>query len=991
MKRSHALLALVLAAAAGAVLIFVPRNGDPGDSGALPEKVEVQTGPGGGIEIEGKPGKVSNPAQREVSAGEEGSGEAEDSGYRKALGGLRGRIVREKDRSPVAGIAVEAVEVWGTPFGLRLEEVLEGGSLRNPLEFKARVRTDADGRFEMIGLHSRAILVLAIGLGTDEAAFRIVDRSPSPGRVTDLGEIVLVERGILKGRIVDGEGKGLRGVRVRVLDLPRIVMNFGLSAWDPEGMILETNSGVVGGSGGRTLFPIPAWLAKLDAVLPFGEGRTGPDGRFEVRGIRPGPSTLLCTLPGYGRLTRTTRIRAGRTKDLGDLRMPEGEVLEGRILDADGEGVEGAECAAGAELPVGGLAMLGRPVQSGASGDFRIAGLRKGRLWLALRKFEGAAWEVFGPYRGGDPVEIRLARLRTGLVIVRGPGGRPLGGARLRIERKMRLSGLPGEGDLLPASLHLEERELGRWEVKDLPPGVYRVTAGKDGFAFASGELELPEKGKGKPCLLDLRKALRCRFEVREEGGAAVGGARILWAQEEMWTPMPVTLGRTDSEGLLEVSGPPRGKARFLVRHPGYAIETLEAVVTEGTVVRFRLRALGNLEGVVVKNGAPPEPTSILAEPVGRFSRDFDGLVMPRLAVSDARGNFRFAGLQPGSWKARPFFPLHTIRSPRDFLKLEGMMRASVRVGVEIPSGGTARVRLELAEGRPVGFGVIAGTLRIGGEPGAGYYIRLRGREFLKTRTDAAGAFRFDGLPSGTYTLAVRSSDEEGPVPTSLYERRFELKGQEVIQVPIQLHLGSALVRVRDSKGGALAGVQVRLRKEPDSNGARAWAFGVTGDRGTFLFEGLPSGRWKTGANPPRGFELLLPNRSFRLAPGDRVEVEIRPRPGCRVRGFLRLDLSGLKPKERAFAEKNPPTYLGFESEDFRKGTAVDSSKSPLGFVLDSVLPGDYRVTAFSRAGLWGGRLSVGPRGGEGIELVLKPDPGSLAKALDSKKRKARK
>ena len=145
-------------------------------------------------------GRVTAEPSAAVTEGDE------PPSYRNALGGLRGRLVWRGSRAPVVDTEVAVVEVWLDSFAGGLNDY-HGSETREPALFRARTRTDLDGRFVLPGLHSRATLVLAIGLQTPAAAVRFIDQMPAPRETVDLGEVELRERGGVDGRVLDPDGK----------------------------------------------------------------------------------------------------------------------------------------------------------------------------------------------------------------------------------------------------------------------------------------------------------------------------------------------------------------------------------------------------------------------------------------------------------------------------------------------------------------------------------------------------------------------------------------------------------------------------------------------------------------------------------------------------------------------------------------------------------------------------------------------------------------
>ena len=100
---------------------------------------------------------------------------------------------------------------------------------------------------------------------------------------------------------------------------------------------------------------------------------TGPDGRFLLQDLEPGPYTLVFHATGFQALTRNVELEAGQRSDLGAVVLdmePEGALVSGWITDAaSGEGiaatvaVQGSGTATASAGPDGHFAL---PVPAGA-------------------------------------------------------------------------------------------------------------------------------------------------------------------------------------------------------------------------------------------------------------------------------------------------------------------------------------------------------------------------------------------------------------------------------------------------------------------------------------------------------------------------------------------------------------------------------------------------------------------------------------------------
>jgi hypothetical protein len=239
--------------------------------------------------------------------------------------------------------------------------------------------------------------------------------------------------------------------------------------------------------------------------------RTGADGRFEVKDLRPGSYRITATptsthtsyLPGGVRDGDDTNtilvvdVVAGKAVEDLDIRLVRGAAISGRVLDGRGEPVRGVDVFA-ARTGSGRLEWVGaqRPTLTDDLGRFRIPGLTAGTYILLGQQYDASSERT--PDRTSflstyypdalDPataipiavdsgqelegIELRLVRGRTysargRIVDVQGQPAPKATGAVLRP-----LDSRPGL-----AAWGLTVDPDGTFEVENLPPGRYTLRA----------------------------------------------------------------------------------------------------------------------------------------------------------------------------------------------------------------------------------------------------------------------------------------------------------------------------------------------------------------------------------------------------------------------------------------------------------------------------------------------------------------------------------
>ena len=155
------------------------------------------------------PATANNAASERVPLGPEPA--PIDDAYRAALSGVSGRLV-ELDGRPAVGQDVALLEVfvdeWWAFLGLPERKL-------PPELVVARDRTGSDGRFLLKGARPSALHALSGSARSPRVPLRMIAEPLEPGRLVELGDVVLPARAALAGRIVDERGAPVAGARIR--------------------------------------------------------------------------------------------------------------------------------------------------------------------------------------------------------------------------------------------------------------------------------------------------------------------------------------------------------------------------------------------------------------------------------------------------------------------------------------------------------------------------------------------------------------------------------------------------------------------------------------------------------------------------------------------------------------------------------------------------------------------------------------------------------
>jgi Carboxypeptidase regulatory-like domain len=557
-------------------------------------------------------------------------------------------------------------------------------------------RTGEDGMFRIEGVpHGRWI------------ADAFAPGYTSPGGVEiDAGrgvpELALVRGATIEGRVLDGQGNPIEGAAVRALtgegeagqelsaeiDRDRLRRYSGrMAAAAPSSIVLPTDDPtfIPRGELGVTVGPIPpipppgaqvARAATIDpsvaalvgepAPLPIDPARqsiwtTGPDGRYRIRGLAKGKTSVLAVAAGFaeGR-SREVVLAASQIVTDVDIILSPGTMLVGRVTNQHKVPVVGAEVKVQPEV--------GAPLQAftDADGTYRL-GPVSGGVEITVTAFghdEARRKATLPPATGREPAEHRedfvLAVADATLAgLLEDAAGAAVSGAQIEVV------GGAGEGRGAVAAAD------GTFSIDMLPAGPLRVRVRHpdypmvelDATATAGGKttarLKLPLGGAVEGALLD------------DHSGEPLGGLTI-----EAVGPRGVTAeATTETNGYWRLGPLVPGRWRLAVKTPGYLPLSRELDVpssrTPGAVsvrdIRLELRR-GALVGGTVRdergNRLPGVKVTVQAA---------DGTGPSAEGYTDAQGEFRIRDAPTGEL---------SVTATRNDAR--GSIRATVRPGDEV-------------------------------------------------------------------------------------------------------------------------------------------------------------------------------------------------------------------------------------------------------------------------------------------------------------------
>lgn len=744
-------------------------------------------------------------------------------------GDVRVRLLSYRDRKPLGDQPVRMT--------LRAGETVER-------------RTGEDGRVTFRDLRASKAWTLTIeGKGFSPVEMKGV--AVPTASVNDLGDLLLGDRVVLRGRVIDGRGRPVPGAAVSAY------VNGGMDLSQGIALAMATTA--------------------LDNPLPSDEATTETDGTFQLAALTPGrPYEIKAKSPGYALSVQTDLVVApDRNNAVLTIVLGPGATVKGRVVDESGHGVAKATVVAledqGMRGMRGGLTLKRDFALTKDDGTYVLDTLSRGARYRFGVSAAGYA-PVFDTMSGGLTVETEGTRdftlVKGGVIsgrVVDRATGRGVEGARV----------LAVVGNLMRFPGGMGGRRGG-------PPGAPPPSA-------TPGEDEAST-------------------------GMTVTGADGTFRLEGL-KPGPVALAQVKATGYGDYSanvfaalmpqGAPGGAAPPKPWGDVRAGETLDVTV--------ELEAGGSVTGRVVAAG-PSGPVGVAGAQVsvivGGFQAMWTGFAT---AVTADDGSYRVDGIKPGSYLVTATAPGYVapdamaegarvempegggVVSKDVVMSAAGVIEGTVKDTKGVPVG-AARVRARTAPERG-GRGFNGGMLR-SVLPGGGARVVL---------TDADGRYRLDSVPGGEKTIVVAEAEEYVPAESDPTEVRVG----ETRTVDLVLSGGGTIRgRVVDDGGTSVAGARLRVGHvdaDAEAQGAlNAWRAEAmleprvlySADDGTFEIPRVPAGRTLLKAEK-EGYAVtfrrdvtvradeVTDNQTVTLVKGETISGVIRGDDGKPVAGAM--------------------------------------------------------------------------------------------------------
>ena len=451
----------------------------------------------------------------------------------------------------------------------------------------------------------------------------------------------------------------------------------------------------------------------------FPVARTGADGRFRIRSLRPG----ICWLSARAALRPPSPQHEfiGGEVDIENVRIvldPQGAAVAGTVFDPRGEPLAHAQVLVGNEQSYDQLTLengqtarvpAAQFVSTDAAGRFEVRGAPLGKLAVQARGPGCAPWK--GEVETASGVATQLViRMQAGARLTgraADPEGKPIARAEVQV------------GAYGFASRYARADSEGRFALQNLPLGEFEVVAQVDGreptksklFGSAGAELVWnPVLGKGL--------AIRGRLVAQ---GIDFSGW-WMYCESEDWQKAPYAQSATPkADGSFEFAGCGDAQHKIRVHAPGaglYPVVTIAAkpsseplLVPIDTAMLPSCRVRGRILG---ESGKPLAGV--------QFNPVLGTANVSPIETTDAAGRFDLGPLPPGEYLILVHTPGYaTFRSEKatlaaeaqwDFGDLQLQQGGTILVHLAAPAAGRCALEVRRGESGGVWVGLENGQAR---------------------------------------------------------------------------------------------------------------------------------------------------------------------------------------------------------------------------------------------------------------------------------------
>lgn len=567
--------------------------------------------------------------------------------------------------------------------------------------------------------------------------------------------------------------------------------------------------------------------------------------------------------------------------------LERGLEVTGRVVDVDGQGIEGAWVRT--------FRKLEQKILTDEEGRFRIDDLdpSQERLYLfaSAKGFAGKGRSISSGLEE-DRRDIRIVLQRGSRIfgVVRGPDRRPVQGARLELWSKDKISAVTDA--------------KGAFELLGVGTGKQRLVVRHEDHAQLVRRVDVQRAGQDLEMDLRLQRGRILSGRIRDEGGRPVAHAQIHIRS----AGSKVGDSESDERGQFELKGLPSSAVDLYISAKGFVPLWFSGLMPGQQPVDLELTHGAGLAGRVFDENSGQPIQKFRVRILGPTRTRNPGASVRKGKVDHQSGKvLPGQGMDLGKWVGTTL----KIDDPEGHWNTGKLiLPEGIAVTLSIQAEGYAEKRIASAltsihphpEDLPVGMerGTrLLGRIVVASNSAAVSHARIRvvppgeslnERGFVKTRLRSArsgtdGRFELDNLSSGSHRLAVEHADwglsiHTIEVPPGKPDHRviLRLTSQATLQ-------GLAF----DLEGQPYAKKPVQLFAE-QVPGLRTRTWKATTDAlGRFEFLHLPRGIYRLSAveaRPRRPMQLF--GRYVSILGTEVQETELRPGGTLGIRGTIR-------------------------------------------------------------------------------------------------------
>jgi len=629
--------------------------------------------------------------QLQLPPDEPRNGELDLGGIKMTRGGIvRGKVLDAVTREGIGGARIRAM----------------GGAMDETMLLNTGVITEADGSFELRGVH-----LAATALAADHA-----------GYVSSLDPVAFLQ-GMQRGG-----GKRLFPEGVHEIEKD-VELTPALHAF---GTVLAPDGSPVAGAQVEVRNEMSMVVSMLGG--PPRSAMSGGDGRFDLGGFRKGEEVpVLATHRDWGP-SAPVSVKAGDTAV--ELRLTEPLRIEGTVVDEKDAPIPGVRVTVDrADNPSGGSRMVGgmedpgaaRPAITDATGHYLVRNAPPGELVVQFESQDYMPEKVDIALAAGTKTkQMGKTTLKRGFGI-EGVAVDEAGKPRAGVMVSASLSGMaqPAGSGRLNGNTRADEK--GHFAIYGLRDGSYELRTWEQGF-YAE-RLVVPTGTTDARLVLRQGGTLLGRVTG---GGLPVAGASV---RAQIVSPdgqqsQFVGWGRTDDAGVFRIqSVPPLAPFTVTITHDSYKELKVENVRASDRQQDFVMDPGLRVAGIVVDpDGDPVAGAQLYISVPGGFNKR---------VTAGVDGHFEAGGLAEGTYQ---------ITVQESGLNLIRGQSVQVTAGdhslrIVVQRGESISGMVVDAEGQGVS-GLRLEALDASGNVVASTWV-----------WDDAGSFQLRGVPRGTYTL----------------------------------------------------------------------------------------------------------------------------------------------------------------------------------------------------------------------------------------------